>query len=175
MQEKVAWGDTWARSTWHLNTDGLHIHCSFVHLKQDRFYFAGFPLFVFLNSKQYRMTSVKILMRILKHLWFGHKPSWTWYLGRSVSTQISTQALCLNDQAYNCLIHLSSCIIVMHYASSIIHHASCMMYHHAWLQLVQRCLGWVSASGAARKEFMNSTVRKAYSMIHASSRITCKL
>ena len=59
MQEKVAWGDTWARSTWHLNTDGLHIHCSFVHLKQDRFYFAGFPLFVFLNSKQYRMTSVK--------------------------------------------------------------------------------------------------------------------
>ena len=25
--------------------------------------------------------------------WFGHKPSWSWYLGRSVSTQISKQAI----------------------------------------------------------------------------------
>ena len=39
------------------------------------------------------------------------------WVGWSASTQISTQALCLNDQAYNCLIHFSSYIIVMHHAS----------------------------------------------------------
>ena len=49
-----------------------------------------------------------------------HEPSWTWYLGWRVSKQISMQALCLNNQAYNCLIHFSSCIM---------HHVSCIMYH----------------------------------------------
>ena len=34
-------------------------------------------------------------------------------VGKSVTTQISTQALCLNDQAYNCLNHFLSCIIVI--------------------------------------------------------------
>ena len=44
-------------------------------------------------------------------LFFGHKPSWTQYLGwllgwsLGVNTNL-VQALCLSDQAYNCLIHL---------------------------------------------------------------------
>ena len=38
-------------------------------------------------------------------LWFGHKPSWTRYLGWLISTQILTKELSLNDQAYYCLIH----------------------------------------------------------------------
>ena len=47
-------------------------------------------------------TDNKISCKYFRHyfLWFGHEPSWTRYLGLSVSTQISTQALCLNDQAH---------------------------------------------------------------------------
>ena len=42
-------------------------------------------------------------------------------LGIWVGKLVSTQALCLNDQAYNCLIHSSSCIIVMHHPSCFMH------------------------------------------------------
>ena len=50
----------------------------------------------------------------------------SWMVGLLVclNTNFKTNYLCLNDQLYNCLIHFSSCIIVMHYALSIMHHAS---------------------------------------------------
>ena len=60
-------------------------------------------------------------------LWFGHEPSWTRNLGWRVSKQISVQALCLNDQAYNCLIHFykRDCYDVMHDTTQLATEISC--------------------------------------------------
>ena len=58
-------------------------------------------------------------------------------LGIWVNWSVSTQELCLNNQAYNCLIHFSSSLCIIHQASSIMHHAPCIMHqapcikHHA--------------------------------------------
>merc|ERR1712081_53248 len=45
------------------------------------------------------------------------------------NTNFKTSNLCLNDQAYNCLIHFSSSLCIIHQASCIMHHASCIMHH----------------------------------------------
>ena len=44
------------------------------------------------------------------------------WAGLSVPKQISPQALCLNNQACNSMIHFSSCIIIIHRAPCIMQH-----------------------------------------------------
>ena len=58
-------------------------------------------------------------MQTKKFLWFCDEPPRSQYLGWSVGfiTNLKTSNLCLNDQAYNCLIHFSSYIIIIHNAS----------------------------------------------------------
>ena len=68
-------------------------------------------------------------------VWFGCLLGWL--IG--VNT-FKRSNLCLNDQAYNCLIHFSSCIIVMHNASCIMHHASCIMHHASFIMHHASCI-----------------------------------
>ena len=61
-----------------------------------------------------------------------------------VSTCVSVFAslfFCLNDQAYNCLIHFYKRGISMtHHASCIMHHTSCIMHHESCIMHHVSCI-----------------------------------
>ena len=56
------------------------------------------------------------------------------------NTNFKTSNLCLNDQAYNCLIHFSSSLCIIHQASCIMHHASCIMHHASCIMHHATCM-----------------------------------
>ena len=64
--------------------------------------------FIELADIAWKLRKKDFYASAIKHLGIGLSVGWL------VSTQISKQAIfCLYEQAYNCLIHISSCIIIV--------------------------------------------------------------